>query len=141
MMKSWIYGICALALASVGIVHAANVYSWKSSNGLTVYSDTPRNLKLKGTNSLNVRTQTATPRTGKLPVPTSLADEQAQLSQKIALQNRQIEEQNAKVAAEMRQIKEENCRNAQSNRKLAESARNRDQIIAKYDADIAKNCN
>lgn len=132
----------AMTFIFINSAQAVSVYSWKDNKGITAYSDTPNGLKIKGTNTLNVRTQTVSiPRHGQPTLPTSIADQQVMLSQQIAAQNRQVEMENAKIKAERDKIREENCRNAQSNRKLAENARNRDQLITKYEQDIAANCN
>lgn len=140
MKKTLAAAVLMLAAAQSGF--ALEVYNWKSANGVTVYSDAPKNLRIKNTKVMNVRTHTSHAQTNAMPpVPESLADQQAMLSQKIAAQNRQIEQQNAKIAADMQKAKEENCRTAQSSRKLAEGARNRDQLVQKYDADIERYCN
>lgn len=142
MMMKKLAAVLAVVSAVSYAAAATPVYSWKSGNGVTSYSDTPKNLRINQVNVMNVRTQTAhTAKQGMPAVPESLADQQALLSQKIAAQNRQVEEQNARIAADMEKAKQENCQTAQSNRKLAESARNRDQLVQKYDADIQRYCN
>ncbi|MDO5357413.1 MAG: DUF4124 domain-containing protein [Conchiformibius sp.] len=142
MMMKKLAAVLAVVSAVSYAAAATPVYSWKSGNGVTSYSDTPKNLRINQVNVLNVRTQTAhTAKQGMPAVPESLADQQALLSQKIAAQNRQVEEQNARIAADMEKAKQENCQTAQSNRKLAEGARNRDQLVQKYDADIQRYCN
>lgn len=130
-----------LASASHASAKKPVVYSWKTVSGSTAYSDTPYHLRLNNTNTVNIRTQTVRAKSARPVVPESLADQQAMLSQQIAIRNRHVEEQNAKIAAEMQKAKQENCQTAQSNRTLAESARNRDQLIQKYDADIKRYCN
>lgn len=139
--------VCVLGL-SVGAIAAPKadeVYTWKNGN-TNVYSDTPRGLKLDKSNSrMNVRTQTTITVEQKPVTPPSLAQQQAELNAKIAAQNKNIEEQNAKIAAEKlkaeQETKAQNCEIARKNRQFAESARNKDDLIPRYEADIAKYCN
>lgn len=139
MMKKSVL-IALLAGLSATATAAAPVFNWKEGNGVTKYSDTPRGLKLGKSNVMNVRTQTVVPQSAARPaVPESLADRQAQLSQEIAMRNRQIEESNAKALEHNQKV--EQCNNARSSRRLAENARNRDQLIQKYDEEIARFCN
>lgn len=139
MNKTWIVMASILTLLA-GSASAISVYNWKEKGGITKYSDTPRGLKIGNANTMNVRTQTVVPISTARPTePTSLADKQAQLSQEIAMRNRQIEEENAKILQKNQQM--EQCNNARSSRKLAEGARNRETLIPKYDAEIAQYCN
>ena len=132
--------IALLVGLSATATAAKPVFNWKEGNGVTKYSDTPRGLKLGKSNVMNVRTQTVVPQSAARPaVPESLADRQAQLSQEIAMRNRQIEEYNAKALEHNQKL--EQCNNARSSRRLAESARNRDQLIQKYDEEISRFCN
>lgn len=106
------------------------------------YSDIPAGLKMGKCNVVNVRTGTVTP-----PAPAekpatggSIAERQAALNADIAAENKRREEQAAKVAAE---TKAENCKAAQMNREMVDktNARNKADLIPKFDADIAKYCN
>ncbi|WP_027009611.1 DUF4124 domain-containing protein [Conchiformibius kuhniae] len=133
------WAIAAVLALFAGTASAAAVYNWKEG-GTTKYSDTPRGLKIGKSNVMNVRTQTVIPQSAARPtMPESLADRQAQLSQEIAMRNRQVEEQNAKALEHNQKI--EQCNNARSSRRLAEGARNREQLIQKYDEEIARHCN
>lgn len=148
-MKKFATAFTVFAVSfSMGAIAAdkmENVYTWK--NGASnVYSDTPRGLKLdKNNNRVNVRTQTLIKLEQKPITPPSLAEQQAELNAKIAAQNKKIEEQNAKALADKQKAEQEtkaqNCEASRRNRQLAESARNKDELIPRYDADIAKYCN
>lgn len=144
-----ITSLTKLSLASLLLVsaslYAADVYSWKKPNGTNAYSDAPLNLRTTSMNKVNIRTQTvqaAAPAEQAVSGTDGLADEQHKLNQKLADRNKQIEKQNQKVAEENKQQQEENCKTARLNRAFAESARtaNRDALIGRYDADIAKYC-
>lgn len=142
--KSFV-SLAVLALTCSSIATAANVYSWKEG-GTNVYSDTPRGLRLDYANKMNIRTHTVrAPTEVKHKVPDSLAEQQLELSKKMAEKNRAIEEQNAKLAKEAEEraqkMKKDNCDRARANRNLAEQASNRDQILPMYDADIKRYCN
>ncbi len=140
--------VCTAVLACLLLpaqFSAAQVYTWKSKNGSTSYSDVPQNLKVSNASTVNVRTRTVTPP----PAPQaaegegSLADKQKQLNDAISQENKKIEEQNKKIEEQNRQQKEDNCKTARLNRQFAETARvaNRDEFIKRYDADIGKFCN
>lgn len=145
--KSFV-SLAVLALTCSSIATAASnptVYSW-SEGGRNVYSDTPRGLRMDYANKMNIRTHTVrAPTEIKHKVPESIAEQQLELSQRMAEQNRAIEEQNAKLAKEAEEraqkMRQENCERARTNRKLAEQASNRDQILPMYDSDIQKYCN
>lgn len=135
-------GFAANAIAADG---KDDVYTWKKG-ATNVYSDTPRNLKLDKTNSrVNVRTQTVITLAQKPITPPSLAEQQAELNAKIAAQNKNIEAENARILAEKQKAEQEakaqNCQLARKNRQFADSARNKDDLIPRYEADIAKYCN
>ncbi|UOO81223.1 DUF4124 domain-containing protein [Uruburuella testudinis] len=134
------------ALAVSAPLSAAEVFTWKNHSGTNTYSDVPRNLKPAQSGRVNVRTRSVTPAVPTQPAVAenqSLADQQKQLSEEIARQNKQVEAQNQKIEAENRRQQEANCQTARINRQFAESARvnNRADLIARYDADIAKFCN
>lgn len=135
----------SFSMGAIAADKMENVYTWK--NGASnVYSDTPRGLKLDKSNSrMNVRTQTVITLEQKPITPPSLAEQQAELNAKIAAQNKNIEAENAKMLAEKQKAEQEakaqNCELARKNRQFAESARNKDDLIPRYDADIAKYCN
>lgn len=125
---------------------AAQVYTWKNKSGSTSYSDVPQNLKTSNAGTVNIRTRTVTPP----PAPKaaegdggSLAEQQKQLNDALAQENKKIEEQNKKIEEQNRQQKEDNCKTARLNRQFAETARvaNRDEFVKRYDADIARFCN
>ncbi|MDO5640194.1 MAG: DUF4124 domain-containing protein [Neisseria sp.] len=139
--------LAATMLASAQLP-AAEVFTWKNSNGANTYSDVPRNLKPAHANMVNVRTRSVTPAAPAQPAApadggNSLADQQKQLSDEIARQNKQVEEQNKKIDEENRLQKEANCKTARMNRQFAESARisNRAALLQRYDNDIAQFCN
>ena len=134
------------ALFASAQLSAAEVFTWKNSNGTTAYSDVPRNLKPAQAGTVNVRTRSVTPAPAQPAANAngqSLADQQKQLGEQIAQQNKQVEEQNKKIEEENRIQKEANCKTARMNRQFSETARvnNRDELKARYDADIAKFCN
>lgn len=138
------FGLSANALANSK--NAGEVYTWKKG-ATNVYSDTPNGLKLDRTNSrMNVRSQSVIHLEQKPITPPSLAEQQAELNKQIAAQNKNIEEQNAKIAAEnakkQQEEKASRCEVAQRNRQNAEKAtNNKDELIQRYDADVAKYCN
>ena len=135
----------SFSMGAIAADKMENVYTWKNGAN-NVYSDTPRGLKLDKSNSrMNVRTQTVITLEQKPITPPSLAEQQAELNAKIAAQNKNIEAENAKMLAEKQKAEQEakaqNCELARKNRQFAESARNKDDLIPRYDADIAKYCN
>jgi signal peptide, YSIRK family len=73
----------------------------------------------------------------------TLAEQQAKLNERMLAKNKLIEEQNKKIEEENRKNKEDNCRIARMNQQSAESARvaNRDDLIKRYQGDVAKYCN
>lgn len=146
-MKKTLTALTAIALCASAGAWAAekDVYTWK--NGATnVYSDTPYGLKLDKHNSrMNIRSQSVIRLEQKPITPPSLAEQQAELNKQIAAQNKDIEAQNAKIQAENakkeQEAKSANCEASKRNRQFAENARNKDELIPRYDADIAKYCN
>lgn len=134
--------LAVLALATVSgaaWADSSTVFTWKTRRS-TAYSDTPRNMQMGTVDTLNVRTGTiSAPPTAEQPPANSIADQQAQLNQKIAEENKRIEEANAKAAAD---TKAENCKAAQMNKQTVErnNVRNKDELLPKYEADIAKYC-
>lgn len=141
MMKSVMTLTLLSLLAATASAADTEVFSWKSG-GSTVYSDTPANMQMGRSSVVNIRTGTVTPPAPKeaSTANLSLAEQQALLNQKIAEQNKQIEDSNAKLAAE---TKAENCKAARLNLETVEktNARNKDELIPRYNADIAKYCN
>ena len=138
--------LLSVVLAS-GVVHAQEVFSWKDKSGSTTYSDVPRNLKPADTNIINMRTQKVTPpASSEAPAAASdasLAEQQTDLNSKLAQKNKEIEENNKKIEAENREQKQADCKRAQLNRSLAETARvpNRDELLNRYNQDVANFCN
>ena len=126
---------------------AKEVFNWKDG-GVNTYSDVPRNLQPARSNLMNVNTQTVTAAVTPAAVPSaqaasgSIAEQQLQLSQQIAMQNKATEEKNKQIDAQNRKQQEDNCKAARLNRTIAESARtdSRDALLARYDADIQKFC-
>ena len=122
--------LAALALAAVSgaaWADSSTVFTWKTRRS-TAYSDTPRNMQMGTVDTLNVRTGTiSAPPTAEQPPANSIAE------------NKRIEEANAKAAAD---TKAENCKAAQMNKQTVErnNVRNKDELLPKYDADIAKYC-
>lgn len=133
MMKK-LTALAILALTVSFGASAKEVYSWQTGSS-TAYSDTPRNLQLGSSGALNIRTHTVKPIEGSVKLPDSIAELQAHLNKRITEENKKVEEQNAKNKAE-------NCQVAKDNRERAATAeRNKDQLMARFDADIQKYCN
>ncbi len=106
--------------------------------GRGYYSDTPRGLKAALCSVKSVRTG-GTIQTASTPArPMTLAEQQAQLNQKVAAENKRIEEANKKREAD---TKAENCKMAQINLQTAQGARNKGDLLPKYQADVSKYCN
>lgn len=115
------------------------IYNWKTPSGSNAYSDTPNNLKIGGSNTINIRTGTITPpRTDEKKIPTTAA-EARQLANELGAAELKRDQEAAEE--QNRQIKADNCKTAQMNRANAEKALNKGDLIAKYDADVAKYCN
>ena len=143
--------IVSLSLFLAATAFAENPFYWKEGN-VTHYSDVPHNLRTKGVSEFNVRTHTVRAlkretadgreiQIGEDGKELSLADQQLELSRKIAERNKKIEEDNKRRAEEN---KKENCRIAQINLKNAQTANRmegREEAIAGYERDIAKYCN
>lgn len=140
--------------ASIGNVKIQTIggdgpFYWQGANG-TTYSDTPRNHTGEGVNILNVRTHTSTAMQqqtagGEIIDPNekklTLAEKQAQLALEIAEDNKRKEAENKRREEEM---KKSNCQMARMNLQNAQSANrmeNREEAIARYQADISKYCN
>lgn len=137
--------VVALGLSANTFANEKEVYTWKKG-ATNVYSDTPNGLRLdKNNNKMNVRSQSVIRLEQKPITPPSLAEQQAELNKQIAAQNKDIEAQNAKIQAENARKEQEakaaNCEASKRNRQFAEQARNKDDLIPRYDADIAKYCN
>lgn len=139
MKKNLIVTIIVLASLSATAADT-QVYNWKDSKGNNVYSDTPRNMREGESGTINLRTGTVTAPVIEKTEPTSLIEMQAQLNEKIIAENRRREEENNRLIAE---TKAENCKTARMNLDTVNksNARNKDDLIPKYNADIAKYCN
>ncbi|XXQ68050.1 hypothetical protein ACKLNO_10670 [Neisseriaceae bacterium B1] len=126
------------ALSNAAIADEVQVFNWKTSNGSNAYSDTPHNLQMGRSNVMNVRTGTVTaPPPAAKPLPTNAVEAQQMANEMAAAENKRQQEAAAEQA---KQIKEENCKTAQMNRANAENARNKDELIPKFDEAIAKYC-
>lgn len=141
MKKVIAAGVLAL-LAGTAIAAETEVFNWRSRNGHNVYSDTPNQMQMGRSNVINIRTGTVIP-----PAPAatpmenmSPTEQQAIANQRVAEQNRKIEEENAKREQE---AKTQNCNAARMNLDTVQksNARNKDQLIPRYQADINKYCN
>ena len=127
--------LAAAVLCSSGALAADNVYTWKNGKGNS-YSDTPNRLR---THSVKAAVK---PKSEAADEGT-LAEQQAKLNERMLAKNKLIEEQNKKIEEENRKNKEDNCRIARMNQQSAESARvaNRDDLVKRYQGDVAKYCN
>ncbi len=136
--------ISAAALAvimSSSAFAAPTVYVWRDGRG-NAYSDTPLNLRMDYANKMNLRTHNVCAATEvKHKMPESLAERQLELAKESAAASKKVEDENKRIAEANAKIKQENCQQARSNLNLAQNARNRDQLVPKYNADIAKYCN
>ena len=133
----------ALAIAASSAFAAdTSIFTWKQRSGARAFADTPPGLKMGQASTINVRTRTVTPPpVAKKEDPNmSTADKQAALNKEIEEENRRKEEANKK---QMEEAKKENCKAAQMNKETVTKAnsKNKDALIPKYDADIAKYCN
>jgi len=138
--------LAAAVLCSFGaLVADDNVYTWKNGKGNS-YSDTPNRLQLDRSNVMNIRTHSVkavVKSKSEAADEGTLAEQQAKLNERMLAKNKLIEEQNKKIEEENRKNKEDNCRIARMNQQSAESARvaNRDDLIKRYQGDVAKYCN
>lgn len=128
------------ALTSVAIADDnITIYNWKTAKGSNAYSDIPNNLKISGSNIVNVRTGTVTPpAVEERRIPANAMEAQQMANEMIAAENKRAQEAHAKQVQETR---EENCKAARMNRANVENARNKDELIPRFDAEIAKYCN
>ena len=123
-------------------------FSWEE-NGVTQYSDTPRNHKTEGVGIVNIRTHNVEAlaqqnAAGELiseeDRALSLAQRQAKLNEEIAAENQRREEENARRAEE---AKKNNCNTARMNLQNVQAANrmeNREAAIARFQADVSKYC-
>ncbi|WP_037586497.1 DUF4124 domain-containing protein [Stenoxybacter acetivorans] len=127
---------------------AADVFSWKEG-GRSTYSDVPRNMRPADSQIFNARTLTTSDAVKKAEEPQnpqSLADQQLELSKKLAAQNKATEENNAKIEAENRlreqAQKESACKTARLNLQNAQNARsaNREQMIQTFQEQVNNYC-
>ena len=138
--------LAAAVLCSSGALAADdNVYTWKNGKGNS-YSDTPNRLQLDRSNVMNIRTHSVkavVKSKSEAADEGTLAEQQAKLNERMLAKNKLIEEQNKKIEEENRKNKEDHCRIARMNQQSAESARvaNRDDLIKRYQGDVAKYCN
>lgn len=137
-MKKFVFA----AAACLAIVPALSTAETYYSCGSGYYSDVPRNMKaaqcaLKTSRGSTIKTATPESAPSK---PMTLLEQQADLNSRIAAENKRREEENVKAAAE---AKAENCKAAQMNKETVErtNARNKADLLPKYEADIAKFCN
>lgn len=148
-MKKSILLLLTLA-ASAAFAADAEVYTWRNG-GVGTYSDVPRNLQTGGVGVVNIRTHSVTQLEQKTAggetmlseeeKAQSLAERQVKLNQEIAEQNKRVEEENKRRAEES---KKANCQTAKMNLQNAQSANrmaNREEALARYQADIDKYCN
>lgn len=159
MMKSS-KTILALALiGGMGLASANSVFTWKGSSGHQVYSDTPRNLSTRNVSTMNIRSHTVTKINDGVKTDTaggqigtsapanaekSLSEQQADLSAKIAADNKKKEEENKKIEEENKRVKDENCTRAKLNLNNVQTSTRvseREKLIAGYQKDIERNCN
>ena len=118
----------ALAIAASSAIAAdTSIFTWKQRSGATAFADTPPGLKMGRASTINVRTRTVTP-----PPVVKKDDPNMSTADKQAALNKEMEE-----------AKKENCKAAQMNKETVTkaNAKNKDALIPKYDADIAKYCN
>lgn len=133
--------VAALALLMTSSALADNVYVWRGSRG-NVYSDIPNNLRMDYANKMNIRTHNVRQATEvKHKTPDSIAERQLELAKESAAASKKVEDENKRIAEANAKIKQENCAQARSNLNLAQNARNRDQLVPKYNSDIQKYCN
>ena len=133
----------ALAIAASSAIAAdTSIFTWKQRSGATAFADTPPGLIMGRASTINVRTRTVTPPpvVKKEDPNMSIADKQAALNKEIEEENRRRDEANKKREED---VKKENCKSAQMNKETVTktNAKNKDALIPKYDADIAKYCN
>lgn len=132
--------ILLVAMVCTASAAASDMSSYYACGNL--YTDVPIHMQAKNCEVVSVQTgtvvQKADPSINEKPL--SLAEQQAQINNQIAEQNKKIEEANLKAAAD---AKQENCKAAQMNRDMVEktNARNKNDLLPKYEADIAKYCN
>ena len=127
MKKVIAAGVLAL-LAGTAFAAETEVFNWRSRSGHNVYSDTPNQMQMGRSNVINIRTGTVIPPTPKATPMENMSPTE------------QIEEENAKREQE---AKTQNCNAARMNLDTVQksNARNKDQLIPRYQADISKYCN
>lgn len=141
MMKLTKLATMVLALSLSTQALSANVYVWREG-GRNAYSDIPKNLRMDHANKMNLRTHNVRQSTEvRHKEPDSIAERRLALAQEAAERDKKVEDENKRIAEANAKIKQENCEQARSNLKLAESARNREQLVPKYNNDIARFCN
>ena len=120
----------------------AAVFTWKDGGGNS-YSDVPKQLHPDQSQIVNLRTRQTRPAAKPVkPAAEKISTDMKEQEKDIAEKNRQIEEEKKKVAEFERQNKEENCRISKMNLKSVGSskAKNRDDLIRKYNNDVNKYC-
>ena len=138
--------LLACTLCASAAFAAGDVYTWKGRNGGNSYSDVPRRLQPEHSGIVNIRTHSvkaAVKPKSEAADEGTLVEQQAKLNERMLAKNKLIEEQNKKIEEENRKNKEDNCRIARMNQQSAESARvaNRDDLVKRYQGDVAKYCN
>ena len=151
--------VLSLALISmVGMASANGVFTWKGKSGNQVYSDTPRNLSTNNVSTMNIRSHTVTKIETQAKSDTiqggtigvegdgkekSLAEQQADLSAKIAADNKAKEEANKKIEEQNKKLNEENCTRAKMNLNNVQTSNrvnDREKLAAGYQQDISRYC-
>lgn len=158
MMKSAKTVLGLALIGMVGLASADSVFTWQGNGGNKVYSDTPRNLNTRNVGTMNIRSHTVTKldnetksgsiEGGKIGTTAdskepSLAEQQADVSAKIAAENKKKEEENKKIDEQNKQAQTENCTRAQlnlNNVQTSNRVNNREQLAAGYQQDIDRFC-
>ncbi len=141
MKKSSIIAVAlllALPFTTNADTNSSNTY-YECGQG--VYSDVPARMQVGRCKVISAKTgSTIQQNDAQIDAkPLSLAEQQAQLNNRIMEENKKNEEAAAKLAQE---TKAENCKVAQMNKDMVEktNARNKADLLPKYEADIAKFC-
>ena len=158
MMKSTKTVLSLALISMVGMASANGVFTWKGKSGNQVYSDTPRNLSTNNVSTMNIRSHTVTKIETQAKSDTiqggtigvegdgkekSLAEQQAELSAKIAADNKAKEEANKKIEEQNKKLNEENCTRAKMNLNNVQTSNrvnDREKLSAGYQQDIDRYC-
>ena len=119
----------------------AAVFTWKDGGGNS-YSDVPKQLHPDQSQILNLRTRQTKPAVKPKPAVDQNAGSAKENEKDIAEKNGQLEEEKKRIAETERQNKEENCRISKMNLKAVgnSNAKNKDDLIRKYNNDVNKYC-